>query len=143
MSKNKKNNSKAKAQINTNAKVVEPIVDESTNQVVDVAVADKSVNEEQVVPVEDTPKLKNEKGKNKVTEVKTKDINKKDKKKEKKPNKMVKSLKDTGSELKKVTWPKFKDVVKQTGIVLAFTIVLAIVLFGIDQLCSLLTGLLF
>lgn len=143
MSKNKKNNSKAKAQINTNAKVVEPIVDESTNQVVDVAVADKSVNEEQVVPVEDTPKSKNEKGKNKVTEVKTKDINKKDKKKEKKPNKMVKSLKDTGSELKKVTWPKFKDVVKQTGIVLAFTIVLAIVLFGIDQLCSLLTGLLF
>lgn len=143
MSKNKKNNSKAKAQINTNAKVVEPVVDESTNQVVDVAVADKSVNEEQVVPVEDTPKSKNEKGKNKVTEVKTKDINKKDKKKEKKPNKMVKSLKDTGSELKKVTWPKFKDVVKQTGIVLAFTIVLAIVLFGIDQLCSLLTGLLF
>lgn len=141
MAKNKKNNSKAKTQANTNTKVVEPIVDENTNEVIDMAVADKSVIEEQVVPAANAPKT--EKSKNKVVEVKTKDINKKDKKKEKKPNKMVKSLKDTGSELKKVTWPKFKDVVKQTGIVLAFTIVLAIVLFGIDQLCSLLTGLLF
>lgn len=82
---------------------------------------------------------------NKVVEVKAKDVAKKKKKKEtaKKPNKFVKSLKDTGNELKKVSWPKFKDVVRQTGIVLVFVIVFALVIFGFDRLCSWLTGFLF
>lgn len=81
---------------------------------------------------------------NKVVEVKAKDIakNKKKKDKVKQPNKIVKSMKDTANELKKVTWPKFKDVVKQTGIVLVFVLVFAVVLLGFDQLCILLTGLL-
>ena len=47
------------------------------------------------------------------------------------------------SELKKVTWPKFKEVVKQTGIVLVVVIVFALVLFGLDRLCSWLVGFLF
>lgn len=82
--------------------------------------------------------------KNKVVEVKAKDVKNKNKKdKVKKPNKFVKSMKDTGNELKKVSWPSFKEVVKQTGIVLAFVVVFAIVLFGVDRLCSWLTGLLF
>lgn len=81
---------------------------------------------------------------NKVVEVKAKDINKKNKKdKPKKPNKLAKSLKDTGNELKKITWPTFKQVVKQTGIVLVVVLVFTLVLFGFERLCSWLTGFLF
>ncbi len=84
------------------------------------------------------------KSKNKVVEVKAKDVKAKKKTdKVKKPNKILKSLKDTNSELKKVTWPKFSQVVKQTGIVLVVVIIFTVVLFGLDRLCSWLTGLLF
>ena len=82
----------------------------------------------------------------KVVEVKAKDIAKDKKKKEnkvKKPNKVAKALKDTGNELKKVSWPGFKQVAKQTGIVLAFVLVFGVVLFGFERLCSWLAGLLF
>ena len=83
--------------------------------------------------------------KNQVVEVKAKDVAKDKKKKDKakKPNKMAKALKDTGNELKKVSWPGFKQVVKQTGIVLVFVLVFAIVIFGFDRLCSWLSGFLF
>ena len=80
---------------------------------------------------------------NKVVEVKAKDVNKKKKDKVKKPNKLAKSLKETGNELKKVSWPSFKEVVKQTSVVLAVVVVFGIVLFGFDRLCSWLTSLLF
>ena len=82
---------------------------------------------------------------NKVVEVKAKDVAKDKKKKDKakKPNKIAKSLKDTGNELKKVSWPGFKQVVKQTGIVLAFVLIFGVVLFGFDRLCSWLSGFLF
>ena len=82
---------------------------------------------------------------NKVVEVKAKDVAKDKKKKEKskKPNKVAKALKDTGNELKKVTWPGFKQVAKQTGIVLAFVLVFGVVLFGFERLCSWLASLLF
>ena len=82
---------------------------------------------------------------NKVVEVKAKDVAKDKKKKEKvkKPSKVAKALKDTGNELKKVSWPGFKQVAKQTGIVLAFVVIFGIVLFGFERLCSWLTGLLF
>ena len=85
------------------------------------------------------------KANNKVVEVKAKDVakDKKKKYKVKKPNKVAKALKDTGNELKKVSWPGFKQVVKQTGIVLAFVLVFALVLFGFERLCSWLTGFLF
>ena len=85
-------------------------------------------------------KVVENKNNNKVVEVKAKD---KKKNKEKKPSKVAKALKDTGNELKKVSWPKFKEVAKQTGIVLVFVLVCALVLFGFDKLCELLTGLLF
>ena len=85
-------------------------------------------------------KVVESKNNNKVVEVKAKE---KKKKKEKKPSKVKKALKDTGNELKKVSWPKFKEVAKQTGIVLVFVLVCAIVLLGFDKLCELLTGLLF
>ena len=85
------------------------------------------------------------KANNKVVEVKAKDMAKDKKKKDKvkKPNKVARALKNTGNELKKVTWPGFKQVVKQTGIVLVFVLVFAVVIFGFERLCSWLTGLLF
>ena len=79
----------------------------------------------------------------KVVEVKAKDVAKKKKDKAKKPNKVAKALKDTGNELKKVSWPKFGSVVKQTGVVLVVVLVFTLVLFGFDRLCSWLTGFLF
>ena len=69
---------------------------------------------------------------------KAKDNHKKSK--NKKPNKIAKSLKETSSELKKVTWPKFSKVVKQTGVVLLVTALFLLVVFGIDRLCSWLVG---
>ena len=91
-----------------------------------------------------TPTEQNVDKSNKVVEVKAKDVAKNKKKKtNKEPNKVVKALKNTGNELKKVTWPKFKDVVKQTGVVLTVVVVFALVLFGLDRLCSWLTSFLF
>ena len=53
--------------------------------------------------------------------------------KSKKPSKIKASF----SELKKVTWPGFGRVVKETLVVLSVTIVFLVVIFGIDQLLSL------
>lgn len=51
-------------------------------------------------------------------------------KKEKKRGK----IKETFGELKKVTWPSFATVVKQTGIVLAVVVIFLVVLMGFDAL---------
>ena len=45
-------------------------------------------------------------------------------------------FKETFSELKKVSWPKFSTVVKQTGAVLLLVAVFLVVLFGFDMLLS-------
>lgn len=61
---------------------------------------------------------------------------------EKKPNifkRMGKGFKGVISELKKVTWPKGKEVAKSTAIVLVVVVIFFVVLFGIDYV---LTGLL-
>jgi len=65
-------------------------------------------------------------------------------KKEKKPkeNKIGKKTRELSSELKKVTWPSFKDVVKKTGVVLAVVAIFAVVIFGIDMLLGFLRNLL-
>ncbi len=55
------------------------------------------------------------------------------KQKEKKPKKRGR-IKETFSELKKVTWPSFATVVKQTGVVLAIVLVFLVVLMGFDAL---------
>ena len=55
-------------------------------------------------------------------------------KKEKKPSKAGKRAKETFSELKKVTWPAFPKVVKQTGIVLAVVLFFGVVLFAFDYI---------
>lgn len=59
--------------------------------------------------------------------------NKKNDKKAKKENGgLVKKTKETVSELKKVTWPTFGEVVKKTGIVIAFVLIFGVFLFGIN-----------
>ena len=63
---------------------------------------------------------------------------KKEKVKQTKPSK----VKDTFGELKKVSWPSFGKVVKNTAIVLAVVVVFALVLWGIDYLLVLLHGVL-
>lgn len=66
--------------------------------------------------------------------------------KSKKPAKQRKSVgkiaKETVSELKKVSWPTFPKVVKQTGVVITVVVVFTLVLFGIDRLLYLLYTLL-
>ncbi len=149
--KNKKNKSKLTAQANNvqaESELKQTVVptnenlqnnSQTTEAKTDNSQLENSQNNSQLVETE----VQGEKGKNKVVEVKAKDVDKKKKKeKVKKPNKVAKALKDTGSELKKVTWPKFGQVVKQTGIVLAVVIIFALVLLGLDKLCSLLVGLL-
>ena len=68
--------------------------------------------------------------------------------KNKKPNGFVRAgrkLKETFSELKRVTWPTFGKALKATGIVLAivlgFIVVVTGVNFGFTKLLELLTGL--
>jgi preprotein translocase subunit SecE len=49
---------------------------------------------------------------------------------------MGKGIKGVISELKKVTWPKGKDVVKSTAIVLVVVVAFFLVLFAIDYVLS-------
>ena len=66
---------------------------------------------------------------------KTQTINKA---KAKRPSK----VKGAFSELKKVTWPNFGKVMKQTAVVLSVTLVFLVLIIGIDQLLYLLYNLL-
>ena len=58
----------------------------------------------------------------------------KEKKKEKKPNRILRWLKDLKGELKKVTWPSLKDVVKNVGIVILCVIIVGIFIWSFDFL---------
>lgn len=67
-------------------------------------------------------------------------------KKEKKANKAKKAkanaepkrnrVKETFSELKKVTWPTFGKAMAQTGMVLGIVAIFAVLVFGVDALLS-------
>lgn len=98
----------------------------------------------ETLPVSNEPNTaKVTENQNKSQEKPSKDADKKQMKKkvkDKKPNKIAKALKETNSELKKVTWPKFSTVVKQTGVVLLVTALFLLVVFGLDRLCSWLIG---
>ncbi len=73
-----------------------------------------------------------------------KEKNAKNKEKKKKgKGRLVKATKETMSELKKVTWPTFGDVVKKTGVVIAFVLIMGVFLYGINTLLGWLVGLLF
>ncbi len=68
---------------------------------------------------------------------------KKDKQKDKKEKGgIVRKTKETVSELKKVTWPTFGEVVKKTGIVVAFVVIFGLFLFGVNYLLGYLAKLL-
>ena len=54
--------------------------------------------------------------------------------KKKKRRSPAKWFEELFSELKKVTWPTFPQVVKQTGIVLFVTLLFLLVLMGMDAL---------
>ncbi len=119
--------------------------EENAEEVV-IEEADKA-EVEKAETVEEKKDAKSEKSdktaeKSKVEEKKKqKDKNKKGKKKENKKG-LVKKTKETASELKKVTWPTFGDVVKKTGIVIAFVVIFGLLIFGVDTLLAFLSGLL-
>ena len=50
-------------------------------------------------------------------------------------------IKETFSELKRVTWPKFGTAVKTTGVVLVVVVAFLAVITGVDAVLSLLLGL--
>lgn len=55
-------------------------------------------------------------------------------KKYKEPGKARRWIKDFFSELRKVTWPGFSKVLKQTGVVLAVTVCFLLVMIAFDSL---------
>ena len=55
-------------------------------------------------------------------------------KKKKEPGKVRRWFKDFFSELKKVTWPTFPKVLRQTGTVLLVTVIFLLVLMGFDAI---------
>lgn len=63
-------------------------------------------------------------------------------KEKKKRGGIGRAFKETFSELKKVTWPSFGTVVKQTGIVLAVVLIFLLVLMGFDAIFRVLYNLL-
>ena len=95
--------------------------------------------EEQNVQPEENKKLKE-----KQAEKNQKDIKKQNKKDKKKENKggIGRKAKETMSELKKVTWPSFGEVVKKTGIVIAFVVLFGLFFFGVNALLGWLAKLL-
>ena len=58
----------------------------------------------------------------------------KKKKDAKKQNRVLRWLKDLKGELKKVTWPSLKDVVKNVGIVILCVIIVGIFIWAFDFL---------
>lgn len=124
--------------------VVEDEKVEETNVDVNDAKNDNTVTPE---VSKDAEKPKTEKGKDgKADNSKADSKNKKDKDKKKKDKKnkkgLIKKTKETASELKKVTWPTFGEVVKKTGIVIAFVVIFGLLIFGIDTLLGFLSRLL-
>ena len=58
------------------------------------------------------------------------------------PEKVKKYLRDTRGEFKKIVWPGFPTVLRNTGVVLAMCAVVGVVIVGVDALCAWLIDLL-
>ena len=58
------------------------------------------------------------------------------------PSKVSKYVRDTKGEFKKIVWPSFSSVVKNTGVVLAMCAVTGALILLVDYLCGLLIELL-
>ena len=63
---------------------------------------------------------------------KAKDVKKK--KDVKKPNRVLRWLKDLRGELKKVTWPSVRDVIKNVGIVIMCVLIVGVCIWVFDWL---------
>jgi len=94
----------------------------------DAEVVETEVKEEVVVQETKTDKKEDKKSKDKEKD------KKKSKKKEKKNGGLGKKTRETMSELKKVTWPTFGEVVKKTGIVIAFVVLFGLFFYGVNAL---------
>ena len=92
-----------------------------------------------VVVTEDVKTKTKENNKSKDKE---KNKNKKKKKEKKERKSFGRKVKETASELKKVTWPSFGDVCKKTGIVIAFVVIFGLFLYGVNYLLGGLVNLL-
>ena len=68
------------------------------------------------------------------SEKKAKDANAKKKKDAKKPNRVAKWFKDLRGELKKVTWPSVKSVIKNVGVVVACVLIVGVCIWVFDWL---------
>ena len=66
------------------------------------------------------------------------DKNKKQVKSKKEGKGLGRKVKESASELKKVSWPSFGKTVKQTGVVIAVVVLCTLALFAVDRLFSLL-----
>lgn len=103
---------------------------------VEVVEPDTTQNDKKVVAKEKTKTEKVKADKNNKNQKKGKNV------KEKRG--LGKRLKESMSELKKVSWPTFGHTLKQTGVVITVVAVCTLVLFGFDRLFgwlyTLLTG---
>lgn len=100
------------------AETEEVVVETTAVEVVDEK-ADKKVEEKKKAKTEKVEKTKpNKNNKKNKTEKRT----------------FGKRLKESFSELKKVSWPSFGTTVKQTGVVISVVAICTLVLFGIDRL---------
>ena len=105
--------------------------EKETVETKDVEIVEPDTTTEKVESTEKTDK-----------KVKNKEV-KPEKKSNKKSNKekkgtFTKKIKESISEVKKVNWPTFGKVCKQTGMVISVVAVCTLVLFGMDRLLSLL-----
>ena len=68
--------------------------------------------------------------------LKSKAVDKNKQQKKSKPQEKVKRsrVKETVSELKKVSWPSFAKTMKQTGMVISVVVIFMLLVIGIDQL---------
>ena len=71
---------------------------------------------------------------------KAKDKDTKKKKDAKKPNRVLRWFKDLKAELKKVTWPSVKSVVKNVGVVIACVLVVGVCIWVFDYLAHAVVG---
>lgn len=126
--------------------VEEEVKDEApSNIVTEEVVAENVANvTEGDLVTEDKVSKKDKKSKKDEKSVDAKNAKKDKKKDKKKDNKksLIKKTKETASELKKVTWPSFSEVVKKTGIVIAFVVIFGLLIFGVDTLLGWLVSLL-
>lgn len=118
------------------------VVSEEGQEVAEQEVVVEEQKEETQEESKETTKEEKKKDDKSSSKKDTSKDKKKDKKKKENKRGLVKRTKETASELKKVTWPSFAEVVKKTGIVIAFVVIFGLLIYGIDILLGWLVGLL-